>query len=118
MLNEAIAEMEKAVELSGGAPWPSLILTTTYFDAKQIDKGEKLLRSLEQRIKKEYLPAIGFSYIYFAKNDLDKAYSWLERACKEKDSFLPWCAIIPIEDWQLFNEPRLGSLFKKYGLME
>jgi serine/threonine protein kinase/tetratricopeptide (TPR) repeat protein len=118
MLNEAIAEMEKAVELSGGAPWPALILTTAYFDAKQTDKGEKLHRSLEQRAEKEYLPPIGFSYIYFAQNDMEKAYYWLERACKEKDSFLPWCAIIPFEDWQLFNEPRLRPLFKKYGLIE
>ncbi|NOR14082.1 MAG: protein kinase [Candidatus Aminicenantes bacterium] len=31
MLKEAIAVYEKAVELSGGAPWPALILTTTYF---------------------------------------------------------------------------------------
>jgi tetratricopeptide (TPR) repeat protein len=118
MLKEAIAEMEKAVELSGGTPWPALILTTAYFDAKQTDKGEKLLQSLEQRAEQEYLPPIGLSYIYFARNDLDKAYYWLERACKEKDSFLPWCAIIPFEDWQLFNEPRLRSLFKKYGLIE
>jgi serine/threonine protein kinase/tetratricopeptide (TPR) repeat protein len=117
MLTEAIAEMEKAVELSGGAPWPALILTTAYFDAGQTDKGEKLLRRLEQRVKKEYLPAIGFSYIYFAKNDLDRAYYWLERACEEKDSFLPWCAIIPFEDWQLFIEPRLRPLFKKCGLI-
>jgi tetratricopeptide (TPR) repeat protein len=118
LLNEAIAEMEKAVELSCGAPWPSLILTTTYFDAAQTTKGEKLLGSLEKRGEKEYMPAIGFSYIYYAKNDLDRAYYWLERACIEKDSFLPWCAIIPFEDWQLFNEPRLRPLFKKYGLIE
>jgi serine/threonine protein kinase/tetratricopeptide (TPR) repeat protein len=118
MLNEAIAEMEKAVELSGGAPWPALILTTAYFDAKQTDKGEKLLRSLEQRVEQEYMPPIGFSYIYFAQNDLEKAYYWLERACKEKDSFLPWCAIIPFEDWQLFNEPRLKTLFEQYGLIK
>jgi len=116
MFEEAIAEYELAVNLSGGAPWPALILTTTYFDAEQTNRGEKLLRSLEQRAEHEYLPSMGFSYIYFVRNDLDKAYYWLERACKEKDSFLPWCAILPIEDWQIFNEPRLRPLFKKYGL--
>ena len=118
MVTEAIAEMEKAVELSGGAPWPALILTTCYFEEEQTNNGEKLLQSLEQRAEREYLPPMGFSYIYFVRNDLDKAYYWLERACEEKDSFLPWCAIIPFEDWQLFNEPRLRPLFKKYGLIE
>ncbi len=117
MFKEAITEYERAVDLSGGAPWPALILTTCYFDAKQTKKGESHLHSLEKRAKRDYLPSMGFSYIYFVQNDLEKAYYWLERACKEKDSFLPWCAIIPIEDWQIFNEPRLKPLFKKYGLI-
>jgi tetratricopeptide (TPR) repeat protein len=116
MFKEAIAEYERAVDLSGGAPWPALILTTTYFEFDLISQGEKLLRSLEQRAEQEYLPLMGFSYIYFVRNDLDKAYNWLERAFEEKDSFLPWCAIIPIEEYQVFKEPRLRPLFKKYGL--
>jgi TolB-like protein/Tfp pilus assembly protein PilF len=118
MFREAISEYERAVDLSGGAPWPTLILTTCYFETKQKNKGEKLLRSLEQKGKQEYLPSMGFSYIYFVQSDMDKALYWLERACEEKDSFLPWCAIIPLKDWQLFNEPKLRPLFEKYGLIK
>jgi serine/threonine protein kinase len=118
MRKEAIAEYERAVDLSGGAPWPALILTTCYFETNQPNKGEKLLRSLELRGKREYLPSMGFSYIYFVRNDMDRALYWLERACEEKDSFLPWCAIIPFVDWQLFNEPKLRPLFEKYGLIK
>jgi serine/threonine protein kinase/tetratricopeptide (TPR) repeat protein len=118
MRKEAIAEYERAVDLSGGAPWPALILTTCYFETNQTNKGEKLLRSLELRGKREYLPSMGFSYIYFVRNDMDRALYWLERACEEKDSFLPWCAIIPFVDWQLFNEPKLRPLFEKYGLIK
>lgn len=54
--------------------------------------------------------------LYFFRNDLDEAYDWLERACEEKDSFLPWCAIIPIKEYQLHNHPRLRPLFEKSGL--
>jgi serine/threonine protein kinase/tetratricopeptide (TPR) repeat protein len=118
MRKEAIVEYEQAVELSGGAPWPALILATNYFESDQTDQGESLLQSLEQRAHQEYMPSLGFAYIYFVRNDLDKTYYWLERACKERDSFLPWCAIIPIEEYQLYNEPRLWPLFKKYGLIE
>jgi tetratricopeptide (TPR) repeat protein len=117
MRKEAIDEYERAVDLSGGAPWPTLILATNYFESDRIDEGESLLQSLEQRAHQEYMPSLGFAYIYFVRNDLDKTYYWLERACEEKDSFLPWCAIIPIEEYQLFNEPRLRKLFKKYGLI-
>ncbi|NOR14081.1 MAG: hypothetical protein GQ544_00090 [Candidatus Aminicenantes bacterium] len=88
------------------------------FQTDQISQGEELLRSLEQRTEHEYLPPMGFSYIYFAQNDLDKAYNWLERAFEEKDSFLPWCAIIPVKGYQVSKEPRLRPVFKKYGLIK
>ena len=118
MHQETIAEFERAVELSGGAPWPALMLATNYFETDQIDRGENLLQSLERRVQKEYMPALGFAYIYFFRNDLDKAYYWIERACEEKDNFLPWCAIIPIKDYRLHDHPKLRPLYKKYGLIK
>jgi serine/threonine protein kinase/tetratricopeptide (TPR) repeat protein len=118
MRKEAIAEYEKAVNLSGKAPWPALMLATNYFESGLTSQGEELLRNLEQRAKQEYLPPLGFTYIYYVRNDLEKAYHWTERACEEKDSFLPWCAIIPIEDYQIFREPSLKALGKEYGLMK
>ncbi len=114
---EALVEYEKAVDLSGGAPWPALILATNYFENGLVNQGESLLQSLEQRALKDYMPSLGFSYIYFIRNDLDKAYYWLERACGERDNFLPWCAIIPIQEYQLFNHPQLRPLFQKCGLI-
>jgi len=114
---EAVAEMEKAVDLSAGAPWPALMLATNYLEIGRISQGKKLLETLEERAHREYMPSMGFAYIYFVLGDLDRAYDWLERACEEKDSFLPWCAIIPIEEYQLFNHPRLKPLFEKCGLI-
>ncbi len=118
MFKEAIVELEKAVDLSGGAPWPALILNTNYFEAEKTNKGEKLLQTLEQRAKQEYLPPLGFTYIHYVRKDMDQAYNWLERAFEEKDSFLPWCAIIPFEGYQIAQNPRLRPLFKKHGLIE
>jgi eukaryotic-like serine/threonine-protein kinase len=117
MHKEAIAEMERAVDLSEGAPWPALMLATNYFEIDQISQGNKILDGLEKRARKEYMPSMGFAYIYFVRGDLEKAYYWLQRAGEEKDSFLPWCAIIPIEDYQLHNHPQLKPLFEKYGLI-
>jgi TPR repeat protein len=94
------------------------MLATNYFESGLTSQGEELLRNLEQRAKQEYLPPLGFTYIYYVRNDLEKAYHWTERACEEKDSFLPWCAIIPIEDYQIFREPSLKALGKEYGLMK
>jgi len=118
MRKENIAEFEKAVELSGGAPWPALMLACNYFETDQIEKGETLLQSLEQRVRQEYMPALGFAYIYFFRKDLDQTYDWLKRACEERDNFLPWCAIIPIQEYQLHNHHRLRPLYQKYGLIK
>ena len=118
MRKENIAEFEKAVELSGGAPWPALMLACNYFETDQIEKGETLLQSLEQRVRQEYMPALGFAYIYFFRKDLDQTYDWLKRACEERDNFLPWCAIIPIQDYQLHNHHLLRPLYQKYGLIK
>jgi len=116
MFEEAIAEYEKAVDLSGGAPWPAMILATTYFESSKMSQGEKAFRSLKQREKQEYMPALGFFYIYLAQKDLDQAYKWLEKGCVEKDSFLPWCSIIPIDEYRISKELRFMPLLKKYGL--
>jgi serine/threonine protein kinase/tetratricopeptide (TPR) repeat protein len=116
MFEEAIAEYEKAVDLSGGAPWPALILATTYFESGKMSQGEELLKSLKQREKQEYMPALGFFYIYLAQKDLDQAYKWLEKGCVERDSFLPWCVIIPIDEYRISKELRFMPLLKRYGL--
>ncbi|MFQ5722668.1 MAG: tetratricopeptide repeat protein, partial [Candidatus Aminicenantales bacterium] len=118
MFKKAIVKCEKAVELSGGAPWPALILNTIYFETGQTNKGKKLLQSLRQRAHQAYMPPLGFTYIYLVQKDMDQAYKWLERAFKERDSFLPWCAIIPIKEYQIAEKPRLRTLFKKYGLVK
>ncbi|MDW7761321.1 MAG: protein kinase [Acidobacteriota bacterium] len=118
MRNENIAEFEKAVDLSGGAPWPALMLACNYFETGQIEKGETLLQSLEQRVRQAYMPALGFAYVYFFRKDLEHTYDWLKRACEERDNFLPWCAIIPIQEYQLHNHPRLRPLYQKYGLIK
>jgi serine/threonine protein kinase/Tfp pilus assembly protein PilF len=116
MFEEAITEYEKAIPLSGGSPWPAMILATTYFESGKISQGEEAFRNLKQRAKQEYMPALGFFYIHLAQKDLDQAYKWLEKGCVEKDSFLPWCAIIPIDEYRISKELRFMPLLKKYGL--
>jgi len=116
MFEEAITEYEKAIPLSGGSPWPAMILATTYFESGKISRGEEAFRNLKQRAKQEYMPALGFFYIHLAQKDLDQAYKWLEKGCVEKDSFLPWCAIIPIDEYRISKELRFMPLLKKYGL--
>ena len=116
MFEEAIAEFEKAVDLSGGAPVAVTWLAITYYEFGKKAKAEKLIESLKQRSRDEYVPPICFFYINQVLGAQDKAFDWLERACNEHDSHLPWFRVIPIDSWRIPDEPRFKVLLKKAGL--
>ncbi|UCE17198.1 MAG: protein kinase [Gemmatimonadota bacterium] len=116
MIEEAIEEFEKAVDLGTGTPWPAMILATNYFQSGRNTQGEKLLKSLKQRLRHEYMPPMGFFYIHLVRGELELALDWLERACKERDSFLPWCRIIPIDSYRIPDDPRFRALLQEARL--
>ncbi|MBA7576978.1 hypothetical protein ES708_18824 [subsurface metagenome] len=116
MFEEAIAEFEKAVDLSGGAPVAVTWLAITYYEFGKKAKADKLIESLKQRSGDEYVPPICFFYINQVLGDQDKAFEWLKRACEEHDSHLPWFRVIPIESWSIPDDPRFKALLKKAGL--
>ena len=116
MIEEAIAEYEKAVDLSGGAPRAVASLVTAYYEFSKKAKAEKLFDSLKQRSRDEYIPPICFYLIHKVRGDQDQAFEWVKRACDEHDSFLPWFRVFPIESWSIPDEPRFKALLKKAGL--
>ena len=116
MAEEAIGEFERAVELGAGTPWPATILAAAYFESGKTAQGKKLFESLKQRSEHEYVPPMGFFYIHLARGESDKALDWLERACAQHDSFLPWCNIIPIECYRIPDEPGFRRILIKAGL--
>ncbi len=116
MIKEAIAQFEKAVDLHTRATFPAMILAATYFESGKKAEGEQLLERLEQRSKAEYMPAMGFFYIHLVRGERDKALEWLKKAFEERDSFLPWCRVIPIDSYRIPDEPRFQALLKKFEL--
>jgi len=118
MIDEAIAEFEKAVELGTGTPWPAMILAAGYFESGKKAQGDRLFKNLKKRSRHEYLPPMGFFYIYLARGELDEASDWLERACLEHDSFLPWCNVIPIDCYRIPDEQGFRELLGRAGLRQ
>jgi len=116
MIEEAIAEFEKAVELSGGTPVAVAYLATAYYEFGKKAKTEELFDSLKQRSRDEYVPPIFFYLIHRVQGDQDQAFEWIERACNEHDSFLPWFRVHPIESYRIPDEPRYKALLEQYGL--
>ena len=60
--------------------------------------------------------AICFYLIYNILDEEDLAFEWLERACIEHDSFLPWFRYPSADAVRIPDNPRYNALMKKYGL--
>ena len=118
MIGEEIAKHEKAVDLSGGDPLMIAALATAYYESGKKEKTEKLFDSLKQMSKYEYVHPICFYLIHKVRGDQDQAYEWVERACNEHDSFLPWVRVEPLDRDRIPDEPRYKALLKKAGLPE
>jgi adenylate cyclase len=116
MIEEAIAEYEKAVNISDENPYAMSLLIAAYYEFGQKAKAEKLFDSLKQRSRDEYIPSTCFCLIHKVRGEMDLYYEWLEKACNEHDSFLPWFRVFPIERYRFPDEPRFNELLKKAGL--
>ena len=115
-MKEAIGENEKAVQFSGGAPFPTMILASTYFEVGKKEQGENLFKALKERSKHEYLPPMGFYFIHLFRGQQDHAFEWFKRAFEQRDSFFMWCLDIPIKSYDVPDEPRFNALLKKVGV--
>jgi len=115
LYNKAIEAFEKAIALSDNSPVIVSWLAVTCYENEEIERSEKLIESLIQRIENEYVPPMGIYFYYLIKGDLDMAFEWLERAIYEHDSFLPWFLVTPIERDRIPDEERFKALLKGAG---
>ena len=112
---EAQAEIQKAVELSGRA---SIYLCDLgYFYAVAGRRGEALqiLKELEERYARRETIGQYLARIYAGLGDRDQAFEWLERDFRQRSGVLPH-----ITWWFYFDDlrsdPRYADLVRRMGL--
>jgi TolB-like protein/DNA-binding winged helix-turn-helix (wHTH) protein len=112
MYNEAIAEMQKAIDLSGGSVFWVSLLGYTYAMAGRPDEARKILNELKARSNREFVSAQDFAYIYTGLGDKDQAYVWFEKAYEERsDVILNLNADPDFES--LRSDPRFQELLRR-----
>jgi tetratricopeptide (TPR) repeat protein len=116
MFQEAIAEMEKAVELSGGAAMAVKILIMAHSRFGRAEVAEHLFDSLKERAAHEYVPPTCFVYIHLIRGEKDQAVEWARKACAARDGFLPMFRVAPFDSLELPSEPRIDALLDRMGL--
>jgi tetratricopeptide (TPR) repeat protein len=78
----AVAVLEKAVSLSGGAPHPWL--GYAYGVTGRRREGLQILARLEKLSREHYVSPQSFAVVHLGLGDKDQAMAWLEKAYEER----------------------------------
>jgi TolB-like protein/DNA-binding winged helix-turn-helix (wHTH) protein/tetratricopeptide (TPR) repeat protein len=117
-LPEAIAEYQRAIDLSNGSLDVIASLGHAYAVIGNRVEAEKILRTLEQKSKKgqasPYLPAT----IYAGLGNKERAFELLEEAYREKSLDVAWTLKPDLRTDNLRSDPRFQKLLRRVGLSQ
>ncbi len=116
MYAEAVAEYEKAIDISKGHSLPVAMLGYTYARWGKEAEARAALRELEAIKAERNVPPTRFALVYTALGDKDAAFEWLDRAYDERDIQTVYVNVNPFFDG-LRDDPRFAQLVQRLGLM-
>jgi len=115
---KAIAELQRAVTLSGGSTEILAWLGHTYAVAGEEDKAAAILERMRTLSRHEYVAPYRFAEIYTALGDKDQAFIWWGKA-RDEHAF-PF--LIYLRGWagsdSLRSDPRYTELLHSIGLTQ
>jgi Flp pilus assembly protein TadD len=115
MYREAIAEFQRAFELSEGSPTMMGALGHAYALSGNREKARDALANLQELSKRRYVPPFDLAVIYAGLADKERAFEWLEEAFEDRSWRLTRLKVDPRFD-RLRADTRFGSLLRRMGL--
>lgn len=112
---EAVEEFELAVRLSGSSPDEPAGLAVAKILSGNSHEARAILSDLMERSKKSHVSPALIAIIHGHLGENDKAFEFLERAVRERDSILLLIKFDPYFD-PLRSDPRFAELQKRLGL--
>jgi eukaryotic-like serine/threonine-protein kinase len=109
----AIADLERAVSLSGGMPFYLGLLGKLYADTHQTAKVTEILRRLDTMRETVYVPPHCYVYIYAGLRDFDQAFAWQDKAFEDGAS--PFNYFAPVLEC-LHVDPRFKDDVRAWGV--
>jgi TolB-like protein len=82
--NEGLAQLERAVSISGGSAMWVGQLGQAYAMAGKTAEAREILREMEVKAKSAYVSPYYFAYVHTGLGEADRAMDWLERAVAER----------------------------------
>ncbi len=110
----AIAEFEKATELSKEAPYTLALLAHAYAVAGEHTDARRVLGRLEELRRREHVGSYHLALVHAGLGERDRAFEFLEKALEERDEELVWVKVDPRLD-DLRADPRFANLLHRLG---
>lgn len=111
---EALAEIQKARELSHDNTDTLSLAGYTYAVSESRDQAQKTLDELKSMSSNKYVPPYNVAMIYLGFGDKDRAFEWLNKAYGGRDVRLRLLKVEPKWD-SIRSDPRFGDLMRRLG---
>jgi tetratricopeptide (TPR) repeat protein len=115
MFEEAFAEAQKAIELTGGASITKASLGYAYAMAGRSEEARKILAELAEISNKTYVSPVAIAVIHARLGEKDKAFKYLEKAYEIRDHWMDYLKVLRMFG-PLRGDPRFADLLKKMNL--
>jgi len=115
-LPEAIAEYQKAVELSKGDPRAVASLGHAYAVIGSRAEAEKILHNIEEESKSGKASPYLAATVYAGLGQKDKAMELIEKAYREKSLDIAWILKPDVRTDNLRSDLRFQQLLQRVGL--
>jgi adenylate cyclase len=112
-LQQAVAEYQKAVELSPLEQDSAAALAHAYAAVGRRAKAKEIVDELQRRSRTSYVSPYMIATIYAGLGDQDKAFEFLEKAHQERPSDLPYFVRSDLRVDNLRSDPRFEDLLNR-----
>jgi tetratricopeptide (TPR) repeat protein len=113
---KAINELRKAAALSAG-PVELASLAHAYARGGYLLRARSIIRDLEERSARAYVPRYDMAIVYAGLGKKDRAFEWLAKSCNEQDvELVALNADLELDD--LHSDPRFKDLLHCVGLYQ
>jgi tetratricopeptide (TPR) repeat protein len=113
--DEAIAEINRAIALSGGNVRDIATLGHAYAVSGRKDEALKVIGELQAEARQKYVSPYFIALIYTGLGEKEQSFAWLEKAFEQRHPYLILIKVEPVFD-SLRSDPRFVELMRKVGL--
>src|SRR5262245_2921736 len=113
-LVEAVAEFEKAKQIENSIPEVLAALGRGYALSGRRAEALKIIRDLQERQKKEFVPSFSIATVYLGLGMKEEALQYLEKAYDEGSFYMIHLKVDPLLD-TVRSDSRFTEILKRVG---